>query len=209
MATVRDTTGNFAQVVADDWSQPWFVRMIIKTDMYYNNTTHYPTFHEVMVGCDSVSGTTWVRNYNVIDNTSYRSANYITVYRPQSVSKAAVAPFRLNFRSGDQSNKTAHPRTYDIYLVEAVNCTCTLNDTLDNQAYQKWYYNDHSVNAYYWSATSGGSFYSTNFDICTNGLQETGDTDTYATNIYNNSFRGYVSNKLKHYSIFAETVDGT
>lgn len=192
----------FATVVADEYNTPWVVKLLIEAELNYNGTI-YTQRSEALVGVCGATGTTWVHNFNVTENTSYSAFTYINVYRPATSTKAETNPFRLMFRSGSQSSKTAYPRKYKVTLIEQINCNVSLNETLDNKAYQKWAYDD-TTKAYY----DGTTFRTTNFDCSTNGLQETGDANNHEILSHYYAYFVAGTNGINRYTIIMQDKDG-
>lgn len=192
----------FATLVADDFNTPWVVKLLVEAELNYNGTI-YTQRNEILIGVLGATGTTWVHNFNISESTSYNAFIYLSVYRPATSAKAETNPFRLVFRSGSQSSKTAYPRKYKVTLLEQVNCTVTMNETLDNQVYQKYAYDD-TTKAYY----DGTTFRTTNFDCQTNGLQETSDLNTYERVSHYYAYFVAGASGINRYTIVMQDKDG-
>lgn len=192
----------FATVVADEFNTPWAVKLLVEAELNYNGTI-YTQRSEIFIGVTGAAGTTWLHNFNINENTSYSAFIYLNVYRPATAQKSETNPFRLVFRSGSASSKTAYPRKYKVTLIENINCTATLNETLDNQVYQKWTYDD-TTKAYY----DGTTFRSINFDCQSNGLQETSDQNTYERISHYYAYFVAGASGINRYTIVMQDKDG-
>lgn len=153
----------FANIDIDDTTNfytPWQVHYIL---MVQNNVTKANCgYYDVKIGTTGAQVVYYIQNNFY---TGYYPVYYHTIYKPNNGYSAEGAMIGVRIQS---ASNPLEERTYTLYVLDEVNCTMNLRDSIglygDLYNSTKWTYAEYN-------ATS-------------QGLQETGDTDTANTSQY-------------------------
>lgn len=187
-ALYNDSSGanyyqTFATVVPADYNAIWIAHYRITV-----TASGHSDYTEI---CDvSISG----RSNTYYSYKIYNSIVTYSIYAHALLNGSSASyPHELGYRMASSYGATNVQKTVKIELLEQINCTITLLDNL------KLYTSANPTN-YTWRT----------FNATSNGMQETGDNDSYGYYILSNGFKGKAgSNKVYRYCLFARTGDGS
>ena len=173
----------FATVTPADYNAIWIAHYKITI-----TASGHSDYTEI---CDvSISG----RSNTYYSYKVYNSLVTYSIYQHVLLNGSSASyPHELGYRMASSYGATDVQKTVKVELLEQINCTITLLDSL------KLYTSAVPTNYSAWRT----------FNATSNGLQETGDANDTAAYMYSNGFKGQVgSNKIYPYTLFARTGNG-
>lgn len=183
----------YMSVKPDDFNKPWSIRYRIR--VWIPGKTNFDACSDAYFIGEQAS----INSYAVFNHfysTSYRPVYYHGINRLKSAGYTAGYghAFAMNMADSHERATSGYARSFTVEILSAVNCTVTLLDTP-----VKWAS---------WTGTGSTNYNDiTNYNFSSNGLQESGDSDTtYQLRSYYD--RPLVdTNKLYGYSLCTLTSD--
>ena len=179
----------FMKVRPKDFYCHWVIRYRI-TGTVPSNTSYTATSDVMFYGYgQAVAPAQYI--FNNIYSTSYRPYYFHNFYRltPAGYNAGYSNAIGIGLRASNARNTTGYERTIKVEVLETVNCTAELLGTP-----VKW------AN---WAGTGTTNYAGlSEYNGCDNGLQETGDSNTYDRRLLNSSQRVTAgANGIKAYSL--------
>lgn len=203
----------FITVKPNSWTSTWSVKYRLSVHLDDENQQYkssasagvvYPgkeckgTYECIITGSSGYMRA--YSNFNTIQNTSYRPVYYEIIHETTEagfnagyghkigadITDAYLPVPVIDYSSGSAVANTKYSRSFEVIIIEAVNCEATLNDTLEVEA--DAYRSDYTkLNSTYYTTSTGNANAPGRWDLYTlasQGLYETGDSDSNATNVY-------------------------
>lgn len=241
--TYANTSFYFLTVYPKSWDAQWTVKYKVnvhldnESQQYKSSSTasvvnvgiHERGTYDCMFSGSSGTYSTYYF-FQSQKNTSYRPIYYHMIHETTSAGFTAGCGHKIgvslansylptpttDYSSGSAVANTRYPRTIEVVLDECINCTAELSDTLEieGDAYRDDY---TKLNTTYYPTNASASNSAgrwINLSATTQGLYESGDSDTYSYTqqsynyLVNASKNGSTDLKLQGYSLFGFSKEG-